>query len=110
MAQSQDFDMPPFVSFLAWQGSRRIPVTALMDEAELVDVQIHSESFPLADDPSEKQPSMNNPFQLRLPAYTPPFLLVMNTLHPSWLRRSHLRVSPGLILSPSSFSLLTMFL
>src|SRR5882724_9975062 len=30
-----------------------MPVTALMDEAELEDVQIHSESFPLADDPSE---------------------------------------------------------
>ena len=32
----------------------RILVTALMDEAELVDVQICSESFPPADDPSEE--------------------------------------------------------
>jgi len=31
----------------------RIPVTALMDEADLEDVQIHSESFPPADDPSQ---------------------------------------------------------
>src|SRR5882724_2194063 len=31
-----------------------IPVTSLMDEAELVDIQIHSESFPPADDPSEE--------------------------------------------------------
>ena len=30
-----------------------IPVTPLMDEAKLEDVQIHSESFPLADEPSE---------------------------------------------------------
>jgi len=32
----------------------RILVTALMDEAELEDVQIHSESFPPADDPSKE--------------------------------------------------------
>ena len=30
-----------------------IPVTSLMNEAELEDVQIHSESFPPADEPSE---------------------------------------------------------
>jgi len=30
-----------------------IPVTSLMDEAELEDVQIRSESFPTADEPSE---------------------------------------------------------
>ena len=30
-----------------------IPVTSLMDEAELEDVQICSERFPLADDPSK---------------------------------------------------------
>jgi len=30
-----------------------IPVTSLMDEAELEDVQIHVESFPLADEPSK---------------------------------------------------------
>ena len=31
-----------------------IPVTALMDEAELEDVQIRSESFPPANDPSKE--------------------------------------------------------
>ena len=30
-----------------------IPVTSLMDEAKLEDVQICSDSFPLADEPSE---------------------------------------------------------
>jgi len=30
-----------------------ISVTSLMDEAELEDVQIHSESFPAANEPSE---------------------------------------------------------
>ena len=36
-----------------------IPVTSLMDEAKLEDVQICSESFPPADEPSEDMASMN---------------------------------------------------
>jgi len=34
----------------------RIPVTSLLDEAELEDVQLHSESFPPADDPHSDPP------------------------------------------------------
>src|SRR5882724_6791597 len=67
-----------------------IPVTALMDEAKLEDVQICSESFPPADDPSEEVLSMNK-FLLKLPpCHTLPFLLVINILHPSQLRQSHI--------------------
>jgi len=89
MVWSQVFDMPPFISFLPGKVPDRIPVTTLIDEAELVDVQIHSESFPPANDPS-KEVTLMNKFPLKLPPslYLP--FLVINILHPSRLRQSHL--------------------
>jgi len=57
-----------------------------MDEVKLEDVQIHSESFPLADEPSEDGVfNEYSAFYVFLPTYTPPLPLAIKIL-PSQLR------------------------
>jgi len=53
MVLSQDFNMHVSSHSLPGEFPDCIPVVSLMDEAKLEDVQIHSESFPTADEPSE---------------------------------------------------------
>src|SRR5882724_2148260 len=65
-----------------------IPVTSLMDKAELVDVQIRLENFPLADEPSEFL--MNKlPFKSSSCLY-PTISSCYQNFCPSQLRQSYL--------------------
>jgi len=53
MGLSQSFITWLFKLSLTWQVPDHIPITSLLDDAELEDIQLFSEKFLLADDPSD---------------------------------------------------------